>query len=83
MARIMSWRKEISMKKNLHPDYKECVVTCDCGATFKTKSTKEAIHVETCSACHPYYTGAQGKHRKTGNVEKFRKKYNLKDSSEN
>lgn len=71
------------MKKNLHPEYKDCTVTCDCGATFTTKSTKEAIHVEVCNVCHPFYTGAQGRHKKTGNVEKFNRKYNLKDSSEN
>ena len=71
------------MKKNIHPEFKDCTVTCDCGTTFTTKSTKDAIHVEVCSACHPFYTGAQGKHKKTGNVEKFNKKYNLKDSSEN
>ena len=68
------------MRKDIHPKYKECVVTCDCGATFTTKSTKDEIHVEVC---HPFYTGAQGKHKKTGNVEKFNRKYNLKDSSEN
>lgn len=72
------------MKKNIHPEYKDCVVTCDCGATFKTKSTKSEIHVEVCSECHPIYTGTQdNKHRRTGKVEKFNKKYNLKESSEN
>lgn len=70
----------IIMKKNIHPEYVECVVTCDCGATFKTKSTKPEIHVESCNACHAFYTGAQGRHKKTGNVEKFNKKYNIKDS---
>lgn len=71
------------MKKNLHPEFKDCTVTCDCGNTFKTKSTMEEIHVESCSKCHPFYTGVQGKHKKTGKVEKFNKKYNIKDSSEN
>ncbi len=66
------------MKKNLHPTIKDCTVTCDCGATFKTKSTKEEIHVESCNNCHPFYTGAQGKFKKTGKVEKFYEKY--KDS---
>ncbi len=68
----------IKMKKNIHPEFKKCVVTCDCGATFETVSTKEEIHVEVCSECHSFYTGAQGKHRNTSNVEKFNKKYNLK-----
>lgn len=68
------------MKKGIHPEYKECTVTCDCGNTFKTKSTKSEIHVEVCSACHPFYTGAQGRTKKTGAVERFNKKYNIKDS---
>ncbi len=74
------------MKKNLHPEYIECTVTCDCGETFKTRSTKEEIHVESCNKCHPFYTGVQGRHKKTGKVEQFRRKYNLvdeKDTNEN
>lgn len=71
------------MKKDIHPEFKKCIVTCDCGATFETQSTKDAIHVEVCSECHSFYTGAQGKHKKTSNVEKFYKKYKVKDSSEN
>ena len=45
------------MKKNIHPELKDCTVTCACGASFKTKSTKESISVEVCSECHPFYTG--------------------------
>ena len=52
-------------------------VTCACGATFQTKSTKEKIDVEICSECHPFYTGTQGKTKKTGNIEKFNKKFGL------
>ena len=63
------------MKKNIHPEVKDATVTCVCGASFKTKSTKENIQVEVCSECHPFYTGSQGKAKKTGNVEKFNKKY--------
>ncbi len=70
----------IKMRKGIHPEYKKCTVTCDCGATFETESTKEEIHVEVCSACHPVYTGAQSKQRKTGSIEKFNKKYNIKDA---
>ena len=47
------------------------------GATFQTKSTKEKIDVEICSECHPFYTGTQGKTKKTGNIEKFNKKFGL------
>jgi large subunit ribosomal protein L31 len=69
--------KEINMKKNIHPEMKDTTVTCACGATFKTRSTKENIFVEVCSECHPFYTGSQGKIKKTGNVEKFNRKYGL------
>ena len=65
------------MKANIHPEQKDCTVTCACGATFKTKSTKESINVEICSECHPFYTGKQGRAKKTGNIEKFNQKYGL------
>lgn len=65
------------MKAGIHPEVKDAVVKCACGATFKTKSVKEEIHVEVCSACHPFYTGAQGRAKKTGSVEKFNRKYGL------
>ena len=63
------------MKANIHPEMKDTVVKCACGATFTTKSVKDEIHVEVCNECHPFYTGAQGKTKKTGNIEKFNKKY--------
>lgn len=65
------------MKKNIHPEVKDAVVTCACGATFTTRSTKDKIDVEICSECHPFYTGTQGKAKKTGNIEKFNRKYGL------
>lgn len=63
------------MKKNIHPNYVESTVTCACGNTFKTMSTKEEISVEVCSMCHPFYTGKQTSGSRKGNVEKFNKKY--------
>ena len=51
--------REKVMKKNIHPEYVEATVTCACGNTFKTMSTKENISVEVCSNCHPFYTGKQ------------------------
>lgn len=66
---------EIDMKKNIHPEMKDTVVTCACGATFTTKSTKDKIDVEICSECHPFFTGKQGTARKTGNIEKFNRKF--------
>ncbi len=63
------------MRNDIHPEMKDCKVTCACGATFNVKSTKEEIHVEVCNECHPFYTGKQGKTKKTGAVEKFNRKF--------
>lgn len=65
------------MKKGIHPETKEITITCACGASFKTKSTKDDLSVEVCGECHPFYTGTQGRTKKTGNVEKFNRKYGL------
>lgn len=63
------------MKKGIHPEYKEATVTCACGETFKTQSTKDEIIVEVCSKCHPFYTGKQSRASRAGRVDKFNKKY--------
>jgi len=63
------------MKKGVHPEYVECRVTCACGNTFLTRSTKKEIRVEICSQCHPFFTGKQKLVDSAGRVEKFRKKY--------
>lgn len=63
------------MKKGIHPEYKEAVVVCGCGNTFKTRSTKERIAVEVCSNCHPFYTGKQKFVDTAGMVEKFQRKW--------
>ena len=73
---------EINMKKGIHPNYKEATVTCACGATFQTRSTKDSIVVEVCSECHPFYTGKQGRASKTGRVEKFNQKYGFTSKEE-
>ena len=69
------------MKKGIHPELKDCKVTCSCGATFMTKSTKDEIYIEVCNECHPFYTGKQGKDKKAGNIEKFNRKYGIKDET--
>ena len=51
------------MREGIHPDYYQATVTCNCGNTFVTGSTKEDIHVEICSKCHPFYTGQQKANR--------------------
>ena len=65
------------MKKGIHPEYHEATVTCACGNTFTTGSTKENLRVEICSECHPFYTGKQKFVERGGRVEKFKKKYNM------
>jgi large subunit ribosomal protein L31 len=63
------------MKKGIHPEYVEATVTCGCGNTFKTRSTKREIHVEICSACHPFFTGKMKYVDTAGRVERFLRKY--------
>jgi len=63
------------VKKDIHPDYKNVVVTCGCGETFETRSTQARIVVEICSKCHPFYTGKQKLVDTAGRVEKFQRKY--------
>jgi large subunit ribosomal protein L31 len=63
------------MRKNIHPKYEEATVTCACGNTFKTRSTKPVIKVEICSHCHPFFTGTQKLMDTAGRVDKFSKKY--------
>lgn len=65
------------MKTGIHPEYKEITVTCACGNTFQTRSTIDTIHVEICSACHPFYTGKQKMVDSAGRVERFNRKYGI------
>mgnify|MGYP003534352572 CR=1 FL=1 len=64
------------MKKDIHPEIKDCKVTCACGETFTCKSTKSEINVEICSKCHPFYTGKQKFVDAGGRVDKFKKRLN-------
>ena len=63
------------MKAKIHPKYKEATVTCGCGNTFTTMSTKTEIKVEICSACHPFYTGKQKFVDTAGRVQKFEQRF--------
>jgi len=63
------------LKKEIHPKYFETEITCACGNVIKTRSTVKDIHVEICSACHPFFTGKQKLVDTAGRVERFRKKY--------
>ena len=66
------------MKKEIHPEFVECKVTCACGNTFTTKSNKSEIRVDICSECHPFFTGIEKIVDSAGRVDKFKKKYNMK-----
>lgn len=66
------------MQKDIHPEYKETTITCACGNTIKTRSTKENIHVEICSKCHPFYTGKQKLVDTGGRVDRFNKRFSKK-----
>jgi len=64
------------VKKEIHPKYGKCRVSCACGTTFETSSTVEEVKVAVCSSCHPVYTGKRGSRvSEAGRVEKFQKKY--------
>jgi large subunit ribosomal protein L31 len=62
------------MKADIHPDYVLAHVTCSCGNEFWTRSTKEELHVEICSECHPFYTGKQKLVDTGGRVERFQRR---------
>jgi large subunit ribosomal protein L31 len=63
------------MKPNVHPNYYVATVSCACGHTFTTRSTKKEIKLEICSACHPFYTGKQRLVDTAGRVERFQKRF--------
>jgi large subunit ribosomal protein L31 len=65
------------MKEAIHPNYQVASVTCACGSTFESGSVKQALRVEICSQCHPFYTGKQKFIDAGGRVDKFKKKYNV------
>ena len=71
-------RSDEIMREGIHPDYYQATVTCNCGNTFVTGSTKPEIHVEICSKCHPFYTGQQKANQARGRIEQFNKKYGMK-----
>ncbi len=66
------------MKTGLHPEYQEATITCVCGATYKTRTTKGDMTVEICANCHPFFTGTQKIVDSAGRVERFKKKFKMK-----
>jgi large subunit ribosomal protein L31 len=74
--------KEHIVKEGIHPAYKDVEVRCACGNTFKTRSTKPELHLEICSACHPFFTGRQKLIDTEGRVERFSKKFGAQTSEQ-
>ncbi|HOE64919.1 MAG TPA: 50S ribosomal protein L31 [Candidatus Hydrogenedentes bacterium] len=66
------------MKDGIHPEYVVAKVSCACGNKFETRSTRPAINVEICSACHPFFTGKQKFIDSEGRVDRFNRKYGKK-----
>ena len=76
---MVQGKGESVMKSGIHPAYEASTVTCSCGNTFTTGSVKGDIRVEVCSECHPFYTGRQKFASADGRVDRFNKKYGLKE----
>jgi large subunit ribosomal protein L31 len=70
------------VREGIHPDYKDVEARCACGNTFTTRSTKPELHLEICSACHPFFTGRQKLIDTEGRVERFNKKFGLQTSEQ-
>ena len=65
------------MKQGIHPEYEMVTITCACGNSITTRSTKKNLHVEICAACHPFFTGQEKLVDTAGRVERFRRRYRL------
>jgi large subunit ribosomal protein L31 len=63
------------MKPEIHPRYEETAITCACGTTYKTRSTRRDLKIGICAACHPFFTGEQKFVDTAGRIEKFTKRY--------
>jgi len=72
------------MRSGIHPTYHKAKVICTtCGNEFETGSVQEEIRVDSCSNCHPFYTGKQKHKSADGRVERFNKKYGIDDEETN
>jgi large subunit ribosomal protein L31 len=70
------------VKPKIHPKYDETTITCACGNKIKTRSTIKELRVDVCSACHPFYTGKRKLMDTTGRVERYLRKYGLKNTDQ-
>jgi large subunit ribosomal protein L31 len=83
---VIEWRhailRNIQMKADIHPKYEEITATCSCGNQVKTRSTLGSdIHLDVCSACHPFYTGKQKMLDSGGRVDRFNKRFGGRSSA--
>ena len=69
--------KGFEMRKDIHPKYVDCKVTCACGNEFMVKSANETMSIDICNECHPFFTGSEKIVDAAGRVEKFKSKYKL------
>ena len=67
------------MKAKIHPEYVVATIHCACGNTWETRATKPQLRVEVCSHCHPFFTGEQRIVDTAGRVERFKRRYGMKD----
>jgi large subunit ribosomal protein L31 len=65
------------MRPAIHPEYVDATVTCSCGNSFTTRATKAQLRIDVCSNCHPFYTGTQRIVDSAGQVERFRRRFNI------
>ena len=68
------------MKEKIHPKYEMTKISCACGNVIETRSTVKDLKVEICSTCHPFFTGKQKLVDTAGRIERFRRKYNIKET---
>ncbi|MBX3470317.1 MAG: 50S ribosomal protein L31 [Planctomycetes bacterium] len=63
------------MNHEIQPEYVNVKVTCGCGNTFETRSTRSDLRIEICGACHPFYTGRQKFVDTAGRIQRFQEKF--------
>lgn len=63
------------MKADIHPKYEDATIRCSCGNVIKTRSTRKELHINSCGACHPFYTGTAKMLDTEGRVDRFKKRY--------
>lgn len=73
--RFRAEKEDVTMKKDLHPNYKPTTITCACGQVIHTRSTKQNIRVDICSNCHPFFTGEKRYVDSAGRIERFKQRY--------